>query len=132
MFSQEEMDPYFEGKTCQTYSSDYSYADCDADYVRKKIDGICGSSFNPIWLSFNDSSYPGMNVASIYLYLIEFIGDLTMKKWSACSDDFIEGQDESSCLPPCQRTRFRTILMEKTDPQEGKPYVSLSILEKYV
>ena len=55
-----------------------------------------------------------------------------MKKWSDCSDDFIEGHDESSCLPPCQRTRFKTILMEKTDPQEGKPYVSLSILEKYV
>ena len=54
-----------------------------------------------------------------------------MKKWRDCSDDFIEGHDESSCLPPCQRTRFRTILMEKTDPQKGKPYVSVSILEKY-
>ena len=69
MFSQEEMDPHFEGKTCQTYSSDYSYADCDADYVRKKIDGICGSSFKPIWLYFNDSSYPGMNVCCKYTSL---------------------------------------------------------------
>ena len=60
------MDPYFEGKTCQTYSSDYSYADCDADYVRKKIDAICGSSFKPIWLSFNDSSYPGINLKNIF------------------------------------------------------------------
>ena len=69
MFSQEEMDPYFEGKTCRTYSSDYSYADCDANYVRKKIDGICGSSFKPIWLYFNDSSYPGMNVCCNYISL---------------------------------------------------------------
>ena len=66
------MDPYFEGKTCQTYSSDYSYADCDADYVRKKIDAICGSSFKPIWLSFNDSSYPGINVNSVLVLLIDF------------------------------------------------------------
>ena len=59
-------------------------------------------------------------------------GDLTIKQWGDCSDGFIEGHDESPCLPPCQRTRFRTILMEKTDPQEGKPYVSITILEKYV
>ena len=55
-----------------------------------------------------------------------------MEKWRKCSDDFITGHDESPCLPPCQRTRFRTILMEKTDPQEGKPYVTITILEKYV
>ena len=54
-----------------------------------------------------------------------------MEKWRKCSDDFIMGHDLSPCLPPCQRTRFKTILMEKTDPQEGKPYVSITILEKY-
>ena len=56
------MDPYFEGKTCLTYPPDYSYADCDADYVRQKIDAICGKSFKPLWLfsSFNESSYSGM------------------------------------------------------------------------
>ena len=63
LFSQTEMDPYFEGKTCQTYSADYSYADCDADYVRHKIDAVCGRSFKPLWMfsSFNDSSYSGDN-----------------------------------------------------------------------
>ena len=50
LFSQTEMDPYFEGKTCQTYSADYSYADCDADYVRHKIDAVCGRSFKPLWM----------------------------------------------------------------------------------
>ena len=62
--SQTEMDPYFEGKTCQTYSADYSYADCDADYVRHKIDAVCGRSFKPLWMfsSFNDSSYSGDNL----------------------------------------------------------------------
>lgn len=60
------MDPYFEGKTCQTYSSAYSYADCDADYVRKKIDAICGSSFRPVWLSFNDSSHPGILIHQVF------------------------------------------------------------------
>ena len=64
MISQTEMDPYFEGKTCQTYSPDYSYADCDADYVRHKIDAVCGQSFKPLWMfsSFNDSSYSGDNL----------------------------------------------------------------------
>ena len=58
-------------------------------------------------------------------------GDLTIKQWKDCSDGFFDGHDKSSCLPPCQRTKFKTILMEKTEPQVGKPYVSIMVPEKY-
>ena len=54
-----------------------------------------------------------------------------MEKWRICSN-LIDGHEDSSCLPPCKRTTFKTLFMEKVQPQHGKPYLSITVLEKYV
>ena len=56
---------------------------------------------------------------------------MTTEKWRTCSN-LIDGHEDSSCLPPCKRTTFKTLFMEKVEPQHGKPYISITVLEKYI
>ena len=72
-----------------------------------------------------------VKIYKIRFYLIGLLVDLTMEKWRICSD-LIDGLEDSSCLQPCKRTTFKTLFMEKIEPQHGKPYLSITVLEKYV
>ena len=72
-----------------------------------------------------------VTIYKIWFYLIRYLVDLTMEKWRICSN-LIDGHEDSSCLPPCKRTTFKTLFMEKVQPQHDKPYLSITVLEKYV
>ena len=59
---------------CVDYTSDHSFSDCDAKYVREQLDQFCGEDYYPIWMtdsldkaSMGSSAY--VEIMRLYLFL---------------------------------------------------------------
>ena len=50
---------------CVDYTSDHSFSDCDAKYVREQLDQFCGEDYYPIWMT--DSLYKASMGSSMYI-----------------------------------------------------------------
>ena len=56
---------------CVDYTSDHSFSDCDAKYVREQLDQFCGEDYYPIWMT--DSLYKASMGSSSCIEVIKLV-----------------------------------------------------------
>ena len=87
---------------CKSYDDNWTYDDCDEDFIRRSLDETYGPNFTPVWATDD------MEKVTTKTFLVKYENVVENKR---IYSDLLSGNAENDCPVPCKNTEISSVFL---------------------